>query len=73
MSTQDIQNFRLIRKNLERLKLLVEEAELWVQTKLTDMEEPAPRKAAKVSTTVLLEILVGNYTYLADFLSHCQY
>lgn len=33
VSAEDIQNYTLIRKNLERLKLLVEEAELWVQSK----------------------------------------
>ena len=31
MYAKDIENFNKIRKNLERLKLLVEEAELWEQ------------------------------------------
>ena len=31
MSANDIENHNKIRKNLEKLKLLVEEAELWVQ------------------------------------------
>ena len=31
MSVKDIENYKKIRKNLEKLKLLVEEAELWVQ------------------------------------------
>lgn len=31
VSKKDIENFNKIRKNLDRLKLLVEEAELWVQ------------------------------------------
>ena len=49
VSTEDIQNFALIRKSLERLKLLVEEAELWVQEKPTDtVELSAPRKGPKV-------------------------
>ena len=51
VSTQDIQNFNLIRKSLEKLKLLVEEAELWVQTKPADVEDPAPRKGPKVSAS----------------------
>ena len=48
MSAEDIQNFSLIRKNLERLKLLVEEAELWVQTKPTEEDSPSSsRKGGK--------------------------
>lgn len=31
VSVKDIENYKKIRKNLEKLKLLVEEAELWVQ------------------------------------------
>jgi len=31
VSAKDIENYKKIRKNLEKLKLLVEEAELWVQ------------------------------------------
>ena len=38
MSDEEIQNYRMIRKHLERLKTLVEEAELWVQ-KVTDTED----------------------------------
>ena len=31
MSAEDIDNYKMIRKNLDKLKALVEEAELWVQ------------------------------------------
>jgi len=31
VSKKDIENFKIIRENLDNLKLLVEEAELWVQ------------------------------------------
>ena len=31
VSKKDVENFNKIRRNLDRLKLLVEEAELWVQ------------------------------------------
>ncbi len=31
VSKKDIENFKIIRENLDRLKLQVEEAELWVQ------------------------------------------
>ena len=31
VSKKDIENFKIIRENLDSLKLLVEEAELWVQ------------------------------------------
>jgi inositol 1,4,5-triphosphate receptor type 1 len=48
VSAQDIQNFALIRKSLERLKLLVEEAELWVQTKPTEEDSSSSsRKGGK--------------------------
>jgi len=33
VSVKDIENYKKIRYNLEKLKLLVEEAELWVQTR----------------------------------------
>ena len=41
VSKKDIENFNKIRKNLDRLKLLVEEAELWVQ-KLPRGDEAKP-------------------------------
>jgi len=31
VSPEDIENYKMIRKNLDKLKALVEEAELWVQ------------------------------------------
>ena len=33
VSVKDIENYKKIQYNLEKLKLLVEEAELWVQTR----------------------------------------
>ena len=61
VSTEDIQNFALIRKSLERLKLLVEEAELWVQEKPTDtVELSAPRKGPKVGNVAIsLAVMFG--------------
>ena len=45
VSKKDIENFNKIRKNLDRLKLLVEEAELWVQKipRGDDIKPPAAR------------------------------
>ena len=47
VSERDIDNFSLIKKSLEKLKLLVEEAELWVQTKPAEEDTSTTRKGAK--------------------------
>lgn len=40
VSAKDIENYNKIRKNLDKLKFLVEESELWVQ-KLPSQEKEA--------------------------------
>ena len=51
MSAEDIDNYKMIRKNLDKLKVLVEEAELWVQ-KTPLPEQPIQRKVAISGTNV---------------------
>ena len=49
VSAKDIENHNKIRKNLDKLKFLVEESELWVQKLPRDSEkEGEPGKRVKV-------------------------
>ena len=58
VSAEDIQNYTRIRKSLERLKLLVEEAELWVQSK---PGVSAAMKAPKVQHCMVPHMLCCEY------------
>ena len=65
MSDEEIQNYRMIRKHLERLKTLVEEAELWVQ-KVTDTEGPVCNHTFVVSVIYLLFSLLDSKSMLGS-------
>ena len=48
VSKKDIENFKIIRENLDSLKLLVEEAELWVQKVPRTLENKSQTPAVRV-------------------------
>ncbi len=52
VSKKDIENFNKIRKNLDKLKILVEEAELWVQK--------MPRAGGEESKPTAVRVRVGS-------------
>ena len=47
VSAKDIENYNKIRKNLDKLKFLVEESELWVQKLAQEEKEAEPGKRVK--------------------------
>ena len=52
VSTKDIENYNKIRKNLDKLKFLVEESELWVQKLPSQEKEAEPGKRVNEVHTV---------------------
>jgi len=67
VSVKDIENYKKIRYNLEKLKVLVEEVELWVQTRPHSSEVRRRRRGISNHVCVWGMIKGGNIEYMFTY------